>query len=272
MKESERIQALANRNRRVIIELIHVAGSGHPGGSLSVIDLLTAIYETDVKLSEPARSKVILSKGHAAPALYAVLHHYGVVRDDELRTLRQLDSRLQGHPCSSKLPEADATTGLLGQGVSLGIGMAIGKRLRRDPSSVYVICGDGEMNEGQIWEAAAQAAHFKLNNLIMVVDQNGLSASGSTAAVMDNRSLRDKLTAFGWQAETIDGHAMEEILPALARARAWSGGPYAIVAETVKGKGVSFMENQAAYHSCELSPEQYSQALRDLQGAVESDE
>ena len=267
MVTASEIQAQANRNRRVIVDMIHTANAGHPGGSLSVIDMLTAIYATDVDLTARQRSRVILSKGHAVPAQYAVLYQYGILSDDEMKTLRQMDSRLQGHPCTHRLPEVDATTGLLGQGLSLGIGMAIAKRDSGDPHNVYVICGDGEMNEGQIWEAAAQAAHYRLNNLILVIDQNGLSSSGFTREVMDNRNLEQKLTAFGWQAETIDGHNMEEILSALRRARTLNDGPYAIVMNTVKGKGVSYMENNVAYHSSGIAGDLYQKAIEDLERA-----
>ena len=210
MCDPARIQALANRNRRTIVDMIHTANAGHPGGSLSVIDVLTAIYETDVDLHAAQRSKVILSKGHAVPAQYAVLHAHGILSDEEMKTLRQLDSRLQGHPCTHRLPEVDASTGLLGQGLSQGIGMAIAKRDKGDPNHVYVICGDGELHEGQIWEAAAQAAQYKLNNLICVVDSNGLSSSGKIPEVIDNRDVAAKFRAFGWEAEDIDGHNMEE--------------------------------------------------------------
>ena len=265
MVSAAQLQEQAKCHRRAIIDMIHTANAGHPGGSLSVIDILTAIYATDVDLHAQKRSRVILSKGHAVPAQYAILHFYGILSDDEMKTLRQLDSRLQGHPCTHRLPQVDATTGLLGQGLSLGIGMAIAKRDSGEENNVYVICGDGEVNEGQIWEAAEQAAHYGLNNLICVVDQNGLSSSGATKDVMDNRDLQQKFTAFGWQAETIDGHDMQQILDALGRARAWKKGPYAIVAKTVKGKGVSYMENNVAYHSSGISGELYEQAIRDLE-------
>ena len=267
MVTAAELQAQANRNRRVIVDMIHTANAGHPGGSLSVIDMLTAIYATDVDLKAKQRSRVILSKGHAVPAQYAVLYQYGIIQKDELSTLRQLDSRLQGHPCTHRLPEVDATTGLLGQGLSLGIGIAIAKRGVNDQSSVYVICGDGEVNEGQIWEAAAQAAHYKLANLILVIDQNGLSSSGFTREVMDNRDLQEKLTAFGWKAETINGHDMEQILGALSRARAWHEGPYAIVMNTVKGKGVSYMENNVDFHSSGIAGDLYQKAVEDLERA-----
>ena len=265
MVSAAELQKQANANRRAIVDMIHTANAGHPGGSLSVIDVLTAIYATDVDFSQRPRSRVILSKGHAVPAQYAVLHSYGILSDDEMKTLRRMDSRLQGHPCTHRLPEVDATTGLLGQGLSLGIGMAIAKRDAGDPHRVYVICGDGEVNEGQIWEAAEQAAHYALGNLICVVDQNGLSSSGITKEVMNNRNLQEKFTAFGWQAETIDGHDMQQILDALERARAWGKGPYAIIANTVKGKGVSYMENNVAYHSSGIAGELYDQAVRDLE-------
>ena len=265
MASAEALQRQANANRRAIVDMIHAVNAGHPGGSLSVIDLLTAIYATDVDLTSNRRSKVILSKGHAVPAQYAVLHQYGILSDEEMKTLRRMDSRLQGHPCTHRLPEVDATTGLLGQGLSIGIGMAIAKRDAGDPHNIYVICGDGEMNEGQIWEAAEQAAHYGLNNLICVVDQNGLSSSGATREVMNNRDLQAKFAAFGWQAETIDGHDMRQILDALARAREWKGGPYALIANTIKGKGVSYMENNVAYHSSGIAGELYIQAVRDLE-------
>ena len=264
MVSAEALQKEALQHRREIIDMIHTANAGHPGGSLSVIDLLTAVYATDVDLHAEKRSRVVLSKGHAVPAQYAILHHYGILSDDEMKTLRRMDSRLQGHPCTHRLPQVDATTGLLGQGLSIGIGMAIAKRAAGDPHNVYVICGDGEVNEGQIWEAAMQAAHFALNNLICIVDQNGLSSSGVTKQVMNNRDLQAKFTAFGWQAETIDGHDMRQILDALARARAWREGPYAIIANTVKGKGVSYMENNVAYHSSGIAGDLYDQAVRDL--------
>lgn len=265
MVSAAQLREQANVHRRSIIDMIHTANAGHPGGSLSVIDVLTAIYATDVDLSSEKRSKVILSKGHAVPAQYAILHYYGVLSDAEMKTLRQMDSRLQGHPCTHRLPQVDATTGLLGQGLSIGIGMAIAKRDTQDPHNVYVICGDGEVNEGQIWEAAEQAAHYQLNNLICVVDQNGLSSSGVTREVMNNRDLAEKFTAFGWKAEAIDGHDMQQILDALERARSWKDGPYAIIANTVKGKGVSCMENNVAYHSSGISGELYEQAIRDLE-------
>ena len=264
MISAKELQAQANRHRRAIVDMIHTANAGHPGGSLSVIDLLTAIYATDVDLHAAQRSRVVMSKGHAVPAQYAILHANGILSDGEMKTLRQLDSRLQGHPCTHRLPEVDATTGLLGQGLSQGIGMALAKRMQGDPHNVYVVCGDGEMHEGQIWEAAAQAAQWKLANLICVVDENHLSSSGFTRDVIDNRNLTLKFRAFGWTAETIDGHDMQQILDALARARACQDGPYAIIAETVKGKGVSFMENNVSYHSSGIAGELYEQALRDL--------
>ena len=270
MQSAAELKALALENRRVIVDMIHAANAGHPGGSLSVIDILTAVYATDVDLTKKQRSRVVMSKGHAVPAQYAVLHHYGILSDEEMGTLRQLDSRLQGHPCTHRLPEVDATTGLLGQGLSIGIGMALAKKHAGDPHNVYVICGDGEMHEGQIWEAAAQAAHFKVNNLILIVDENGLSSSGVTREVMDNRDLAAKFTAFGWKAERIDGHDMDMILASLDRARAWKEGPYAIIARTVKGKGVSYMENNVAYHSAGLAGDDYTRAVADLEKEEES--
>jgi len=265
---ADELRRQAHANRRAVLDMIHCTMTGHVGGSLSVMDILTAVYATDVDLKANVRSKVVLSKGHAVPAMYAVLHSYGVVKDEEMTTLKHIDSRLQGHPCTERLPEVDACSGLLGQGLSQGIGMAIAKKAKGDPNNVYVIMGDGEVCEGQVWEAATQAAHFGLNNLIGIVDENGLSSAGKVVESMNNRDLVEKFTAFGWKAERINGHDMDAILAALERARAWQEGPYMIVAETVKGKGVAYMEGDPAYHGATLNDEKYNRAVAQLEEEV----
>ena len=193
MEYIDQLKQLANENRKRIINMIYKAKSGHEGGSLSIIDMLTAIYELDINFNENPRSKVVLSKGHTVPAQYAVLNSKGIIKDDEMNTLRMLNSRLQGHPYTGTIPEVDATTGLLGQGLSIAVGMAIAKKNNNDNHHVYAIVGDGEMQEGQIWEAMLQAAHYKLNNLIMVIDYNKLSSYDE----VNNRRTRTTIGRLG---------------------------------------------------------------------------
>lgn len=262
----EKIVREANENRKRIINMVYQANAGHPGGSLSMIDILTAIYETDVDLNALRRSKVILSKGHAVPAQYAVLNSKGIIADDEMGTFRKCDSRLQGHPHMLDVPEVDCSTGLLGQGVSLGIGVAIAKKIDGDKKRVYVFVGDGEIVEGQIWEAAFQAAHYKLNNLVVILDYNKLSSSGPVALTMNIDDIGDKFRAFNWAVQEIDGHNTDEILTALENARNEPCKPTAIVAHTIKGKGVSFMENNPKWHSSGLSEQEYLIAMQELEG------
>jgi len=259
------LKVAAIENRKKILRMIFKAHSGHLGGSLSIIDILTAIYALDVDFAAQERSRVILSKGHAVPAQYAVLNSLGIVKDEELDTLRQINSRLQGHPCITKLKEIDATTGLLGQGLSQGIGMALAKKINGDNHRVYVIVGDGEMNEGQICEALMQSAHYSLDNLILIVDRNKLCLSGEVDKVMSIGDITSKIKAFGWNVQQIDGHNMEQIVNALHTAQIPLGKPNAIICNTIKGKGVSFMENQIQWHSATLSENQYKQALIELE-------
>lgn len=193
MKSVNELKQLAKENRKRIINMIYKAKSGHSGGSLSVIDILTAIYELDVNFSENPRSRVILSKGHTVPAQYAILNSKGIIKDEEMDTLRKINSRLQGHPSIIDIPEVDATTGLLGQGLSIAVGIAIAKKNNNDNHHVYAIVGDGEMQEGQIWEAMMQSAHYKLNNLILVIDYNKLSSYGDVNQSMNLEPLRKKL-------------------------------------------------------------------------------
>lgn len=269
MVDIENLKKLANKNRKTIIEMIHTAKAGHPGGSLSVIDILTAIYEIDVDFNSEKRSKVILSKGHAVPAQYAELYSKGIILKEELNTFRKINSRLQGHPYTGTIPEVDATTGLLGQGLSIAVGMAIAKKNNDDNNHVYAILGDGEMQEGQIWESLLQAAHYKLDNLIVIIDYNKLSSYDNVNESMNLEPLADKIKAFNFHVIEIDGNDMEQIVKALNEAYAISGIPTVIISNTIKGKGVSFMENNPKWHSGAISDEEYEIAIRELERAEE---
>lgn len=255
---------MANENRKKIINIIYQAKAGHPGGSLSCIDILTAVYEKYVDFGESQRSKVILSKGHAVPAQYAILNGRGIIKDEELKTFRKVNSRLQGHPHIVDIPEIDSTTGLLGQGLSLGVGVALAKKANNDFHRVFVIVGDGELAEGQIWEAVLQAAHYHLNNLIMILDYNKLSSSGPVNNVLNLESVTDKFKAFNWKTYEINGHDMEEILDAIEKSNSEEEMPVAIIANTIKGKGVSFMEDNPKWHSGAISDEEYKTAMDEL--------
>lgn len=264
MKNIKELKLLANENRKKIVEMVYKAKAGHPGGSLSIIDILTAIYELDVDLTKETRSRVILSKGHAVPAQYAILNGKGIIKDEELPTFRSINSRLQGHPHIVDIPEVDCTTGLLGQGVSLAVGMAIAKRNNKETNRVYAIVGDGELHEGQIWEAVMQASHYKLNNLVMIVDYNKLSSSGPVNEVINVDSVSDKLKVFGFNTIEIDGNNMEQVVGALEIAMVEKEKPVAIVANTIKGRGISYMENNPKWHSGALTDEEYEIAINDL--------
>jgi transketolase len=262
--ELKKLKNLAMINRKKIIDMIYHANNGHPGGSLSIIDILTYIYEKEVDLNSRDKDRVILSKGHATPAIYAVFNHLGYISDDELCTFRKINSRLQGHPVTTTITELDATTGLLGQGLSLGVGMALGKKLKNDIHRVFVILGDGEMHEGQVWEALMEGSHYKLDNLIAIIDYNKLSSLGNVNDVMNIRSLDKKMESFGWNVIEIDGHSFEQIAEALNKAKQVINKPVAIVAHTIKGKGISFMENNPIWHSRALSNEEYKAAIAEL--------
>jgi len=267
MVDIEFLKRLANDNRKRIIDLVYLAKSGHPGGSLSIIDILTAIYELDVDFNAEKRSKVVLSKGHTVPALYAVLNSKGIVKDNEMSTFRKINSRLQGHPYTGTIPEVDATTGLLGQGLSIAVGMAIAKRNLGDDNHVYAIVGDGEMQEGQIWESLLQAAHYKLNNLILIIDYNKLSSYGNVNESINLEPLSEKIKAFNFHTIEIDGHDMEQIVNALNEAYQVTDKPIAIICNTVKGKGISFMENNPKWHTGVITDEEYQIAMKDLEKA-----
>ena len=269
MIDIKQLELLSNENRKKIVQMIYEAKAGHPGGSLSVIDMLTAIYEMDVDFNSEKRSKVVLSKGHAVPAQYAVLCSKGKIKEEELSTFRKVNSRLQGHPYTVDIPEVDATTGLLGQGLSIAVGMAIVKKHNNENNHVYAILGDGEIQEGQIWESLLQAAHYKLDNLIVVIDYNKLSSSGPVNEVINLDPLAEKLKAFNFHTIEINGNNMQEVVDALNEAYTVKGMPIAIVSNTVKGKGVSYMENNPKWHSGALTDEEYEIAMKDLNKAKE---
>jgi len=241
----------AQEMRRIIIDSIAEAGSGHPGGSLSLVEIMAYLYFHQANLHEtdpqwPERDRIILSKGHAAPVLYAALAAKGYLPVEETLTLRKLGSRLQGHPDMRKLPGVEMSTGSLGQGLSIANGLALGLRLQGHPGRVYAVLGDGELQEGQVWEAAMTAAHYRLSNLTIVVDHNGLQIDGLTSDVKRMEPLADKWQAFGWQTVIIDGHSFTDLYRGFNVVR--DDRPLAIIAKTVKGKGVPYMENVADWH------------------------
>lgn len=268
----------ANAMRKDIIEMIHEAGSGHPGGSLSCTDILAALYFGDVMTYDPAhptsdaRDRFILAKGHAAPALYAALAEAGFFPKDELKTLRKLGSRLQGHPDSKLLPGVEVSTGSLGQGLSVAAGLAAGLRLKGGDQKVYTVLGDGECEEGQVWEAANFAAAEALGNLVAIVDSNGLQIDGCLCDVCSAGELDEKFAAFGWEVHHVDGHDIDVLIALFASLPCNSTGkPQAIIAKTVKGKGVSFMENQVGWHGKAPDAQQTKQALAELESEVDGD-
>lgn len=266
----DELGAIARGLRRNIIQMIFNAGSGHAGGSLSEIDILTALYFGVLKIDPQVplwkdRDRFILSKAHACPGLYAVLAARGFFPVEELWTFRQINSRLQGH-AHIKTPGVEMSSGSLGQGLSFGIGCALGARLDQRKHRTYVMLGDGECDEGQVWEAAMAAAHYSLGNLTAIVDRNRIQNDRSTDEVMQLEPLADKWIAFGWQVLEIDGHDMTQILSAFERAIDVAGEPTVIIANTVKGKGVNFMENNPAFHGTAPTKEEYEKAMDELAG------
>lgn len=262
------LEIMACKARMGVIEGTFNAKSGHPGGSLSAVDILTCLYFSKMNVDpqnpkDPNRDRLVLSKGHAAPALYAVLALKGYFPFDELKTLRKSDARLQGHPSMRMLPGLDMSTGSLGQGISAAAGMALAGKLDHKDYKVYAILGDGECEEGQVWEAAMFAAHKELDNLVAFVDFNNLQIDGTLDEVNAPTPLPEKFTAFGWDVMEIDGNNIPEILEALDRVTA-NGKPTAIIAKTVKGKGVSYMENVCGWHGKAPNKEEYDIAMAEL--------
>lgn len=268
--QNEELERIARRVRRGIVRSTHAAASGHPGGSLGAADILTYLYfeELDVDPDDPRRAerdRFVLSKGHCAPALYAVLAERGFFPVEDLLTLRHVGSHLQGHPNMNDTPGVDMSTGSLGQGVSAAVGMALAAKHWGDAYRTFALLGDGEIEEGQVWEAAMFAGNHALDNLVLIVDHNGLQIDGSIEEVNSAMPIADKFAAFKFEViELADGNDMAQVRAAFEQARAVRGKPVCIVAETVKGKGVSFMENQVGWHGKAPNNEQLEQALREL--------
>jgi transketolase len=269
-KSLEELQALARQVRREIIQMTGAAKTGHPGGSLSAVEILVELYFDYMRIDplNPAwtdRDRFVLSKGHAAPVLYAVMAEAGYTPKDQLTTLRKLGSIYQGHPDMRFIPSLEASTGSLGQGLSLVLGMGLASRLDGRPSRFYVLLGDGEIQEGQIWEAAMAASFHKVDNIVAIVDYNGIQLDGFVKDIMDVAPLADKWRAFGWHTLEIDGHDIAAIRAALEEAGRTQGQPTCVVAHTVKGKGVSFMENNPKFHGTAPNAEEVKLALQELQ-------
>ena len=267
--EKKNLQITACKIRQGIVESTYCAKCGHPGGSLSAADMFTYLYnkELNVDPSNPHwddRDRFVLSKGHTAPGLYAALAHRGFFPVEDLKQLRKLGHYLQGHPNMNSVPGVDMSTGSLGQGISAACGMALSGKVRNKDYRVYTLLGDGEIQEGQVWEACMFASHYKLDNLVVIVDNNGLQIDGDIAKVMSPYPITDKLEAFGFHVAAIDGHDFEQIEAALNEAKTVKGRPSAIVMKTVKGKDVSFMENLASWHGVAPNKEQYEQAMAEL--------
>ena len=271
-KIKKELQKTACKVRMGVIEGTYNAKSGHPGGSLSISDTLTYLYyskmNVDAKAPENAdRDRFVLSKGHTAPALYAVLAQKGFFPEEEIKSLRHIGALLQGHPCIHT-PGVDMSSGSLGQGISAACGMALAGKLDSKSYKVYTILGDGEIEEGQVWEAAMFAAHYKLDNLVAIVDNNGLQIDGPVTEVCSPEPITDKFAAFGWHVITMDAHDFDSIEAAFAEADKVKGQPVAIIQKSVKGKGVSFMENQVGWHGTAPNKEQYEQAMSELRAQL----
>jgi transketolase len=264
------LKEMAKKLRRHVIMMTATASSGHPGGSLSAADIITALYFKVMRHNPQnpqwqGRDRFILSKGHAAPILYAALAESGYFPVAELKTLRKLDSRLQGHTDRNLTPGVEMSSGSLGQGLSFGVGVALAAKLDHRDYKTYVLLSDGECEEGQTWEAALSASHFKIDNLVATVDCNGIQLSGWTRDIMNLEPLTQKWQAFGWHTIDIDGHDFDQILSAFQKAKEIKTKPTVIVARTVKGKGVSFMENNVAFHGKAPTPEEAEKALKELE-------
>jgi transketolase len=265
----EDLQAICRKTRRQIVEMITAAKSGHPGGSLSAVEILVTLYFDALRHdpSNPAwadRDRFILSKGHAAPVLYSVMAQCGYTPEEKLDSLRQLGSIYQGHPDVRFIPALEASTGSLGQGLSIGLGMALAAKLNGSPSRTYVVLGDGEVQEGQIWEAAMFASFHKVDNIVCIVDYNRIQLDGFVKDIMDLEPLTEKWRAFGWHVIDLDGHSIPALQAAWAEAAATKGKPTCVIANTVKGKGVSFMENQPKYHGVAPTNDELEKALQEI--------
>lgn len=268
-RKIEELKEISKNVRKGIIEAVYSGKSGHPGGSLSIADIMTVLYFDELNVNpdntkDENRDRLVLSKGHCAPALYSCLANRGFFDVQELKTLRNIESRLQGHPDMKKIPGVDMTTGSLGQGLSAANGMAIAGKIDNKNYRVYCILGDGEIEEGQIWEAAMASSKYKLDNLCVIVDNNNLQIDGTIEEVMSSYPIDQKFKSFGFEIINIDGHDIDEILKAFEVAKNVKGKPTCIIAKTVKGKGISFMENQVGWHGKAPNEEQYIKAMEEL--------
>lgn len=271
MLTTEELKKHSTNIRKNIIRMVTRAKSGHPGGSLSSADILTTLYFNVMDINEENvkgidRDRFVLSKGHASPLLYAVLAEKGLLDENKLLTFREINSDLQGHPNMRSVDGVDMSTGSLGQGISTAVGMALANKLDKNDHRIYALLGDGESQEGQVWEAAMSAAHYKLDNLCAILDYNELQIDGNVHDVMDPSPLDEKFKAFGWHVIEIDGHDYDQIAKAFDEAKTIKGQPTLIFAHTVKGKGVSFMENQVNWHGVAPNEEQCAEALKELDG------
>ena len=269
------LQKIANEVRKGIVTGVHSAKAGHPGGSLSAADIYSYLFFEELNIDpknpkKPDRDRFVLSKGHAAPGYYAALANRGYFPVEDLKTLRHVGSYLQGHPDMKHIPGVDMSTGSLGQGISAAVGMAISAKLSGDDYRVYTLLGDGEIQEGQVWEAAMLAAHRKLDNLVVIVDNNGLQIDGKIDDVNSPYPIDKKFEAFRFHVINVDGHDFDALKSAFDEARATKGQPTAIIAKTIKGKGVSFMEDQASWHGVAPNDEQYRLAMEELEKAGEA--
>ncbi len=269
LEKIEDLEKMANEVRKGIIEAVYSGQSGHPGGSLSVADILTVLYFNELNIDEKnpkweERDRLVLSKGHCSPALYSCLANRGFFPVEDLKTFRKIDSYLQGHPDMKKIPGVDMTTGSLGQGLSSAVGMAMAGKMDKKDYRVYCILGDGEIEEGQVWEAAMAAHKYKLDNLCVIVDNNNLQIDGTIEEVMSPYPIDEKFKSFGFEIIKIDGHNMQEIMDAFDVAKHVKNKPVCIIAKTIKGKGVSYMENQVGWHGKAPNEEQYKIAMEEL--------
>jgi len=271
LSRKQELDDLCRRFRMDLIELLYSIQTGHPGGSLSVCEILTALYfeKARVDPQNPGwehRDRIVLAKGHAAPMLYRILAEKGFFPVEEMKTLRQLNARLQGHPCALETPGVELSTGPLGIGLSAALGIALGLKLSKIDSTVYAVMGDGELNEGTVWEALMSASKFKADNLVIIIDRNNVQLDGTSDEIMPMGDLKAKLEAFGCEVFECDGHNISELCDAIDNARAVKEKPAAIIARTVKGKGVSFMEGESAWHGKPIGFEEYKTAMAELRG------
>ena len=269
VKDVNELQKYANKIRQGVIKAVYSAKSGHPGGSLSIAEILAVLYFNQMNIDErnpkaKERDRLVLSKGHTSPALYSALALRGFFDVKDLENFRNIKSNLQGHPDMKNIPGVDASTGSLGQGLSIANGMAISSKMDSEGVRVYCICGDGEIEEGQIWEAAMTSAHYKLDNLCLIIDNNNLQIDGKVSEVMNIYPIDEKFRSFGFEVINVDGHNISELISAFEQAKKTKGKPTAIIANTIKGKGVSFMENKVEWHGKAPDEEQFNQAIKEL--------